>query len=346
MDRGVKSGTDHLKDGEVLPDDGHEKTPEGPQGENGIRIPSKSSIFDYIFLLRPMILIPVWTFFLLGAVHATASAGEARFTETLIMGLLSFTLLIGAVYILNQITDREADRANEKLFLLSHGVISTRAAWIEAVVLTAASFTIGFVYLEKSFIIILVLSALLGAAYSVEPARFKGRPVLDVLSNAIGNGILNTLAGWVAVGAPLDRAQILLPYPFAVAGVHLATTIADIPGDRKNSLRTSGTALGERNAAVISTILMATAASVAAIVGNNTAFYSSIISLPLFLVPARSTSPELIRKKALIPVKWSVVVFSTAAALNFSPYFPWIVVVVLGTRAYYERRFSIKYPGL
>ncbi|HMA77425.1 MAG TPA: hypothetical protein VKO43_08955, partial [Candidatus Krumholzibacteriaceae bacterium] len=78
----------------------------------------KSLPLDYIFLTRPIILIPVWTFFLLGAYHATDIAEKSMRNHLLLCGILSFTALIGAVYIINQITDKETDLANNKLFLI------------------------------------------------------------------------------------------------------------------------------------------------------------------------------------------------------------------------------------
>ncbi|MCD6378936.1 UbiA family prenyltransferase, partial [bacterium] len=143
---------------------------------------------DYFFLTRPLILIPVWTFFLLGAHHSFAPLEKSINSFKLLYGILSFTTLIGAIYIINQITDKETDLANNKLFLIPRKIISVKAAWIEAAILLFLSFFAAIFFLSKGFIIILLLSLLLGLAYSIEPFRFKKRPILDVASNAIGNG--------------------------------------------------------------------------------------------------------------------------------------------------------------
>jgi len=202
--------------------------------------------FDYLFLLRPIILIPVWTFFLLGAYHGSSAADTQIRAGSFLAGLFSFTALIGAVYIINQIADRESDLVNRKLFFLPHRIISARAAWIEASLLALASLTIGYLLVSPLFAFTLAVSLALGAAYSLDPVRFKKRPLLDVLSNAAGNGILNTLAGWIAAGAALSNPIALLPYPLAVASVHLTTTLADIEGDSRLGFRTSGVVLGRR----------------------------------------------------------------------------------------------------
>ncbi|MCK4550001.1 MAG: UbiA family prenyltransferase, partial [Candidatus Krumholzibacteria bacterium] len=175
--------------------------PGGPR----LRVPERSTPADYIFLLRPMILIPVWTFFLLGAWHGSRSTGTPLGSTPLLAGILSFTAMVAAAYIINQITDRKTDRASGKLFLLSHGVIGLKAAWIESGILAVSSIAAAALLLPRGFTIILLAGAALGAAYSLDPLRLKKRPVLDVLANALANGVLNTLAGWAAVGAPLDR---------------------------------------------------------------------------------------------------------------------------------------------
>ena len=49
------------------------------------------------------------------------------------------TALLAGGFILNQIRDADADRLNEKCFLIPRGIVSLRAAWIELAVLWAAA---------------------------------------------------------------------------------------------------------------------------------------------------------------------------------------------------------------
>jgi 4-hydroxybenzoate polyprenyltransferase len=301
--------------------------------------------FDYVFLLRPMILIPVWTFFLLGARHGAVAAGADIDAPRLLAGLFSFTALLGAIYIMNQIADRAADLAANKLFLLPKGIISVRAAWIEAAALVAVSFCAALLFLPPVFCGILAASLALGAAYSLDPVRLKKRPVLDVLANAVGNGILNTLAGWVAAGAPMGGWPSLAPYPLAVASVHLATTIADIEADSKMGFKTSGVALGISRGLFISTALMGGAVVAAYLAGNTPALAASILSLPFFLIPVRSVTTPARAADALIPAKAATLVFSIAAGFLFPLYLPVLAVVIVLTRVYYSRRFGIDYPS-
>ncbi len=310
------------------------------------RVPERSTPVDYIFLLRPMILIPVWTFFLLGAWHGSRSAGTPPGSAPLLTGILSFTAMVAAAYIINQITDRETDRASEKLFLLSHGVIGLKAAWIEAGILTVSSIAAAAFLLPRGFTIILLAGAALGAAYSLDPLRLKKRPVLDVLANSLANGVLNTLAGWAAVGAPLDRLEILAPYPLAVAAVHLSTTLADIDGDRASGLRTSGVLLGRRAGIIISTILMAGSFAAAVHTRNTPAFYASSISLLFFIAASVSERKKPSGEGILLPAKVSTLVYSLSACVLFPAYIPVLATVIILTRIYYGKRFGIRYPTL
>ncbi len=315
------------------------KTPIGATPRPGARP------LDYVFLLRPMILIPVWTFFLLGARHGALAAGIDVDARRLFAGLFSFTALLGAIYVVNQIADREADLAGNKLFLLSRGIVTARAAWIEAAALVAASFGAAILFLPPLFCGILAASLALGAAYSLEPFRLKRRPVLDVLANAAGNGVLNTLAGWIAAGAPLGGWPALAPYPLAVASVHLATTLADVEADAKMGFRTSGAELGVSRGLFVSTALMGGAVVAAYLARNDVALIASLLSLPFFLIPVRSITGPARNRDALVPVKTATLVFSAAAGYLFPLYIPFLAAVILVTRLYYSRRFGIDYPS-
>ncbi|MCK4571813.1 hypothetical protein KAT89_02680, partial [candidate division WOR-3 bacterium] len=87
-------------------------------------------MMDYFILMRPTLFIPVWMFFLLGVHFAD---GSLNFRSISIFIL--YTSLMGGVYILNQIVDRESDRKNEKLFLLSDEIIPISYAYLEMLLL-------------------------------------------------------------------------------------------------------------------------------------------------------------------------------------------------------------------
>jgi len=308
---------------------------------------------DYLFLLRPMILIPVWSFYLLGAHHGAAASGQPIAEPPFFAGLVSFTALLGAIYIMNQIADRKADLERDKLFLIPRGIIPLKTAWLEAGLLVAASFALGLAFLPLAFMLILAFSLALGAAYSLEPLRLKRRPLVDVLANAIGNGVLNTMAGWIGAGGyaalaggHLHLLLVLLPYPIAVASVHLATTLGDRDADARVGFRTSGVALGGSRGLLLATALMAGAAGAAYAVDNKPALIASLVSLPFFLLPGKSPRDRGKAFDVLFPAKVATLVYAVAAGFLFPVYIPILAAVIYVTRLYYKRRFNIEYPSL
>jgi len=99
---------------------------------------------------------------------------------------------------------------------------------------------------------LLLLSAALGAAYVAPGVALKERPGLDVLSHALGYGILAFLLGAASAGAlPGDVSlawrrglAAATPYAIGIAAVSILTMIADAPGDRASGQRTAATRLG------------------------------------------------------------------------------------------------------
>ena len=193
--------------------------------------------YDFFFLMRPILFIPLWASMFLGY---AAGSEVPSFSINLLpsslfwINLLSYTLLMGAVYVVNQIYDRESDLINNKLFLIPYEIIKTEWAWIFAGVLVILSFIISLLFSTFDFTIILFLSLILGAMYSVPPFQFKARPFIDALSNGAGYGILAYLAGWAAA-TPITISALLysLPLFFFVIAVFLNTTVPDIEGDKK-----------------------------------------------------------------------------------------------------------------
>ena len=113
-------------------------------------------LLDFIFILRPIILIPFWTFLFLGFYRGAQSQGldiigflhllkgDSIFNESAINGFLPvsilyttflYTLLMGGIYILNQIYDLETDRINDKVYFLPRNIFTIQQASIEMLIL-------------------------------------------------------------------------------------------------------------------------------------------------------------------------------------------------------------------
>jgi 4-hydroxybenzoate polyprenyltransferase len=305
----------------------------------------KGRPLDFIFLLRPAVMVPLWLFLVHGA--RLASRPESLWSPTLLpslrttLALVSMSCMLGGAYILNQIADIESDRLNDKLFLLPRGIISVRAARLELVVVWILALVAAFA-LPVRFAVVLAASLLLSLTYSNRPVRAKARAPLDLLWNAIGFGALGAAGGWTAAGATLGaHALPALSYVLAVAGITASTTIPDLEGDEATGLSTTVSLLGKNATSLLALILLTSAAIAGMIAREPVAVFGSLLSLP-GLARAHASGRREDRTSAN---QIAVIVFALLVCI-WSPYLLVMLGAVFGaSRVYYRRRFGISYPG-
>ena len=294
---------------------------------------------DYLFILRPVLMPPLWTIFLLGYHRAYLHSGQQNPVG---FPFLLISLAIGAIYIFNQIYDIESDRINKKLFFLSEGYISLKSAWIETILLFLISVIFAF-FISTQLGILFLLGFAFGFLYSSPPFCFKNRPFLGFLSNSIGHGSWSFLLGW-AINASVNFKAIIfsLPYLFAVGAVYLNTTLPDIEGDEKIGKMTLGVKYGIRKVSTISAILVLVSIILALRLSDFPFFFGALLSFPFFVWSALRRTTNTIT----LSVKSAVLFLSLVAG----SYHPWYFLVLLlglfGTRIYYKKRFSLVYPSL
>lgn len=300
---------------------------------------------DYFFLLRPLILIPCWDFFLIGAYLAAGKAGSIL---PLIVPLLVYTFIMAGVYILNQLTDIKTDAVNKKLFLLANGYVSKTAASVEMVLLWAVALALSFRY-GPAFIALIVVSLIMGILYSIPPVKLKGKPFLDTLSNGIGYGMINFAAGWLVLGA--FRWSIFgyfVPYFLSICAVFINTAIVDMTGDMKAGEITTAVMLKEGRSYVASTVLMAAAAGVALLRRDLVCLIPAALSLPLFAYAAVS---YLVRRKVnrtvtIASFRLPGAFFTVMTVIIYPWYGVFLVLLIALMRIYYRTRFAMNYPTL
>ncbi len=291
-------------------------------------------------LLRPTLFLPLWIFFLLGAHHAE---GEISFGS--VSAFVFYTMLMGGVYIFNQIVDRESDRKNKKLFLLSDGLIPLKHAYIEMGMLFVIAIA-GSFFLGLNIFIAFLISLFLGITYSLPPVETKGRPFLDVLWNASGYGVLAFMVGWLSAVSEPSKSMfvIAIPYFFAVAAVFVNTTIPDIEGDRQEGKVTTGVFLGKKNTLLLAVILDLVAIIVAYLLGKNgyTCLIGAGLAFPIFLIAyIKQTKKAILFSFRAIPGILAIIVFC------YSPIIIPLFVAVLGVqKSYYKKKFNIDYPAV
>jgi 4-hydroxybenzoate polyprenyltransferase len=291
-------------------------------------------------LTRPILLVPVWAFLLLGYYRA----GGDRFiiAPGCLLVLLSYTLLISALYIINQIIDIKSDAINKKHLLLAEGMMPPRSAMLFLIVLMLAAAGIA-VRLPPLTRIFMALSLILGIFYSLPPFIFKARPVLDFTVNGIGFGFFNFAMGWLSLKPFSSRMLIdALPYVLSVSAIFVNTTILDIEGDRKCNYLTTGVLLRERGAAILGFILILACVIVSFVLRDFVCLVPALIALPLFLAGAVKGSV----KHVTLSIRIGGPLLILAVGLIF-PYFLGVCLLVfIFLRVYYKKKFDIIYPSV
>jgi len=301
--------------------------------------------YDYFFLLRPVLWIPVWTFLFLG--YFWGSSLET-FNFTVILPwrfwaiLCLYSLMMSSVYIINQIVDRESDLINNKLFLIPYNIISIRAAMDYAIILALIPL-ISVYFFGIKFVMLFVLSYLLGVAYSIRPFELKARPIADMLANAIGYGLLAFLTGWAVTGKIQGRAFIqAFGYILFVSSIFINTTIPDIQGDQKAGKYTIGVFLGARNATILSSILLFLTFIYSFLEFDVFLMIPSLVGLPIFIISIWDESMQM----AKISYRAVSFLFVLMVALRFPLFLILGILILILLRVYYTKRFMINYPSL
>ncbi|UCE02551.1 MAG: UbiA family prenyltransferase [Candidatus Latescibacterota bacterium] len=294
-------------------------------------------LLDFLFALRPLVLVPAWSFFILGwgLLGDAVAFPPDRF--------LFLSLVLAGVYLVNQVVDFESDRINRKGFFLQQGIFTRRLYVAAAGVLLGAG--IAGAVVRDAFPALVVASAFIGLAYSLPPLRLSARPGFDLLANAAGYGLIAVLlgAGREALASAALRSWVAVPAAsfLAVAAVFLHTTVMDLDGDRRTGKRTSGVLLGRERC-----VRLAAACGVAATAAALTS------ATPVLIVACAATAALAILAvvRPSFPSRavcvGSTILFVLAAAL-FAPLFlVAIAALALATRLYYRRRFALAYPAL
>ena len=178
---------------------------------------------------------------------------------------ISFSLVTGAIFVLNQYFDRKSDRTNpQKRHLpVAAGELSPKQSSVLFVSLFAVGLLITAV-VDYTLLFLFVTYVGVGVVYSAPPLSFKKRPVIDLLTVGIGAGILPFLIGLQAshqltVDSSLpwiwSRYQEILLciiplFLFQIAS-HIFQAIGDYEADRGEKITTFVVRYGKERSAKI-----------------------------------------------------------------------------------------------
>lgn len=296
-----------------------------------------TKIIDYIFSTRPVLFMPVWTAAILGAGQA---AGHRLSIETAGSLLFASACLFGAVYLVNQIFDKESDRINDKGYFLSREIISVPEAVVITAGLNFAALAIAFLISGYAFVLFAAI-VVLGIIYSAPPLRLKDRAWAGLLANMLAHGSIVYLigAGWVE---ELGYREIIrsLPYFFAVGGIYLNTTLPDVEGDRQAGKRTVAVVYGQRFAQGLALVFVLVAASISIFTRDYDFLLPAVLALPFFALALDKKSVKF----SIWGTKAALLLLSVSAVLYYYWYALILAAGFLAVRIYHKRRFGVQYP--
>ncbi|MEE4310696.1 MAG: UbiA family prenyltransferase [candidate division KSB1 bacterium] len=298
---------------------------------------------DYFFVLRPTLFFPVWTVFLANY-HANGHFSQMEATSVNYVALLTaafaITLMMGSMFIINQIRDIETDRKNQKLFIVANGYIKPRDAIIEAVVLGGVSLVLGFLLSQEFLISLIAVFIVTGIFYNLKPFVWKDKPWPGVFANFLG-GMTVASAGWIAAGSGGWRFTLhAFPYAIGLVAVYFLTTLADKKGDIHAGKVTFGVKYGFRTSVYFALLFEIVTVVLSFFLMDMVLFIPALVSLPFFVMAVINQTVN----SALKAVKYTVLFASLAVCVVFPAYFVILVLVFYFSKWYYKKRFGLAYP--
>lgn len=254
--------------------------------------------------------------------------------------LFLYSLLAGAIFILNQITDYETDRLRPDIWLIASDKFPRKTAAAEMVVITAAALIGSCFFFPAVFIFLFTL--LLGIVYCLPPIRFSGKPIYDFITNGLGHGVAPFALGWTAAGGNLDwdMVRAASPYLFLMMAGAVNSTIPDIDDDRKTGKITTAVRFGRRKAILLSTMMLLASINLAIIFSDPICLLMGLFSL-IFFIKAVVSDKRVDYLKTL-HVAGPLVMFIAAA--EYPPILIPMILVYLLSKWYYPWRFGVDYP--
>lgn len=300
-------------------------------------------LLDYIFAARPMLLLPVWSIFLV-ALHYHHELAEKTFSWPDLLILACLTILTAAAYYINQVYDKDSDERNSKLGFLQKRMVSARTLMAMYIIFSVLALSAA-VFISTALFIIFLQLLLFSFIYSAPPFRLKDRPISGLFANAYSFGFLIPMS--VMPFITQHNAGLLgwdnpLYFFLSVLGVHILTTIPDKAGDKATGKKTIGVILPLRAALFMALISFAGAALVAHYSNFLLLMIIAVISTALTLTALLTSNLQIILAAAKIPI----LLLTLLAGYFYPIYFLFVVALLFLTRAYYKRRFNVVYPGL
>jgi 4-hydroxybenzoate polyprenyltransferase len=184
---------------------------------------------------------------------------------------ISFSLVTGAIFVLNQYFDRESDKTNplKRDLPVAAGALSPK----QSSVLFVSLFAIGLLVtavVDYTLLFLFVTYIGVGIVYSAPPIHLKKRPVIDLFAVGIGGGILPFLIGlqvshqltvdyslpWIWRRYQETLLCIIPLFLFQISS-HIFQAIGDYEADRGEKITTFVVRYGKERSAKIAVLFSA-----------------------------------------------------------------------------------------
>lgn len=174
---------------------------------------------------------------------------------------ISFSLVTGAIFVLNQYFDRKSDIMNPQKRHLP--VAAMELSPKQSSVLFVSLFAIGLLVaavVDYTLLFLFVTYIGVGIVYSTPPLHFKKRPVIDLLTVGVGSGIVPFLIGMQASNQLLIDSSLslilicIIPlFLFQIAS-HIFQAIGDYEADKDEKITTFVVRYGKEKSAKIAVL--------------------------------------------------------------------------------------------
>lgn len=308
------------------------------------------AIADIFFLTRPVLFVPVWGFSLLGfykyhwLMNKTFPLFEmSKDFMSVLIKIMIFTFSVGAVNIINQISDIEADKANDGFSVFQKSGLSVLIASLSALFFSLISVLVPLILNWKLIHYFSIAAILIGLVYSLRPTYFTGRPFLDFITNALGFGAVAFAVGWVLAGGDIsDFWFAAIPYILLMCAGSISSTLPDIKGDKVGGKNTTAVFLGEFNAHVLATLFIVAAVIFSWFTKDFAALIAGGISLPFYLLFIINKTEFF--KEATYKIGGSLLML--IVAIMYPLFIPFSIILFVATLVYFRLRFHVSYPSL
>jgi geranylgeranylglycerol-phosphate geranylgeranyltransferase len=182
------------------------------------------------------------------------------------LGLLptaSFMIIIG-MYVLNDLSDADIDRANGKKRPIPLGQVSKKQAVAFVIICNVIGILITTLTYSSVSILIALMIAVIGLMYSLPKTALKNRFIIKTLSIAIALMLCSLLGSTGLYGQTISNNSVdklIVPlYAASMLGIMIFVTsplndLGDIDGDKEAGRRTIPIAIGKRKTVKLSLLL-------------------------------------------------------------------------------------------